>query len=46
MQEIWLQEFGWDENIPAEMNQRWQEFLRSYSELEQIRIPRWVTSQR
>ncbi|XP_070854169.1 uncharacterized protein [Drosophila suzukii] len=24
------------------MNQRWQEFLRSYSELEQIRIRRWV----
>jgi len=42
MQEIWLQELGWDENIPTEMNQRWQEFLRSYSELEQIRIPRWV----
>jgi len=36
MQEIWLQELGWDEN------QRLQEFLRSYSELEQIRIPRWV----
>jgi len=39
MQEIWLQELGWDENISAEMNQRWQEF---FSELEQIRIPRWV----
>jgi len=33
---------GWDENIPTELNQRWQEFLRSYSELERIRIPRWV----
>ncbi|XP_043063811.1 uncharacterized protein LOC122319976 [Drosophila ficusphila] len=42
MQEIWLQELGWDENIPTEMDQRWQDFLRSYSELEQIRIPRWV----
>ncbi|XP_043065432.1 uncharacterized protein LOC122320888 [Drosophila ficusphila] len=42
MQEIWLQELGWDENTPTEMDQRWQDFLRSYSELEQIRIPRWV----
>ncbi|XP_043065496.1 uncharacterized protein LOC122320916 [Drosophila ficusphila] len=36
------EELGWDENIPTEMDQRWQDFLRSYSELEQIRIPRWV----
>jgi len=42
MQEIWLQVLGWDENIPTKINQRWQEFLRSSSELEQIRIPRWV----
>jgi len=45
MQEIWLQELGWDENIPTEMNERWQEFLRSYSDLKQIRIPRWVGCQ-
>ncbi|XP_043062888.1 uncharacterized protein LOC122319553 [Drosophila yakuba] len=43
MQEIWLQELGWDENIPNELFQRWLNFLRSYSVLEQIRIPRWLS---
>ncbi|XP_044315221.1 uncharacterized protein LOC123037628 [Drosophila rhopaloa] len=42
MQEIWLQELGWDDNLPAEMSHRWQMFLQSYSDLDQIRIPRWV----
>ncbi|XP_043064460.1 uncharacterized protein LOC122320331 [Drosophila ficusphila] len=41
MQEIWLQELGWDEKLPNEMSQKWQEFLRSYSDLNKIRIPRW-----
>ncbi|XP_070075760.1 uncharacterized protein [Drosophila takahashii] len=42
MQEIWLQELGWDDNLPDEMSHRWQVFLQSYSDLDQIRIPRWV----
>ncbi|XP_041449408.1 uncharacterized protein LOC121404212 [Drosophila obscura] len=45
MQEIWLQELEWDENLPNELCQYWQAFLRSYSCLTKIRIPRWIGSQ-
>nr|CAA09069.1 polyprotein [Drosophila melanogaster] len=43
MQEIWLQELGWDENVPNDLFQRWLNFLQSYSVFEQIRIPRWLS---
>jgi len=42
MQEIWLQDLGWDDKPPNEMSHRWQSFLNEYSELNQIRVPRWV----
>ncbi|XP_043064475.1 uncharacterized protein LOC122320347 [Drosophila ficusphila] len=43
MQEIWLQELGWDDKLPSELCQRWHSFLQSYSVLDQVRIPRWVS---
>jgi len=42
MQEIWLQNLGWDDKLPTEMSQRWQSFLEEYSDLNQIRVPRWI----
>ncbi|XP_068140066.1 uncharacterized protein [Drosophila tropicalis] len=42
MQELWLQELGWDDQLPSELHHRWQYFTTSYSFLDQIRIPRWV----
>jgi len=42
MQEIWLQEVGWDDNLLKGTTHRWQDFLRSYSDLDQIRILGWV----
>jgi len=42
MQEIWLQDLGWDDKLPTELCQRWNSFLQSYSVLDQVRIPRWV----
>ncbi|XP_044778770.1 uncharacterized protein LOC120285216 [Drosophila simulans] len=42
MQEIWLQNLGWDDKLPTEMSQRWQSFLDEYSDLNQIRVPRWI----
>ncbi|XP_070141591.1 uncharacterized protein [Drosophila kikkawai] len=35
----------WDELLPAELLHRWHDFLRSYSFLHQVRIPRWVQFQ-
>ncbi|XP_052855081.1 uncharacterized protein LOC128263847 [Drosophila gunungcola] len=43
MQEIWLQDLGWDDELPSDLCLRWQSFLQSYSALNRIRIPRWVS---
>jgi len=43
MQEIWLQDLGWDDKLPIELCQKWNSFLQSYSVLDQVKIPRWVS---
>ncbi|XP_070141605.1 uncharacterized protein [Drosophila kikkawai] len=43
MQDIWLQDLGWDDTLPQDLYQRWIDFLENYSALDNIRIPRWVT---
>ncbi|XP_041565712.1 uncharacterized protein LOC121467673 [Drosophila elegans] len=40
MQEIWLQDLGWDDELPSDLCLRWQSFLQSFSALNRIRIPR------
>ncbi|XP_062134788.1 uncharacterized protein LOC133844705 [Drosophila sulfurigaster albostrigata] len=42
MQEIWKQEIGWDDSLPADLTEQWTSFLRNYSSLQDIRIPRWT----
>ncbi|XP_060665589.1 uncharacterized protein LOC132797835 [Drosophila nasuta] len=42
MQEIWKQEIGWDDSLPADLTEQWTSFLRNYSPLQDIRIPRWT----
>ncbi|XP_070142318.1 uncharacterized protein [Drosophila kikkawai] len=42
MQDIWLASVEWNEFLSAELLHRWHDFLRSYSFLHQVRIPRWV----
>ncbi|XP_070141693.1 uncharacterized protein [Drosophila kikkawai] len=42
MQDIWLASVEWDEFL---LLHRWRDFLRSYSFLHQVRIPRWVQFQ-
>ncbi|XP_070144885.1 uncharacterized protein [Drosophila kikkawai] len=42
MQEIWLRELGWDQPLPTDLVTKWQEFLKGYPTLREIRIPRWV----
>ncbi|XP_043657461.1 uncharacterized protein LOC122622884 [Drosophila teissieri] len=42
MQDIWLAGIGWDEFLPAELRQRWHDFLRSHSSLHKVRVQRWV----
>jgi len=43
IQEIGLQDLGWDDKLPIELCQRWNSFFQSYSVLDQVRIPRWVS---
>ncbi|XP_041675346.1 uncharacterized protein LOC121530393 [Drosophila eugracilis] len=43
MQDIWLLDLGWDDALPQDLCQRWVDFLKNYSVLDQIRVPRWVT---
>ncbi|XP_070068132.1 uncharacterized protein [Drosophila takahashii] len=43
MQEIWLHDLGWDDELPIELCQKWHDFFQSYSVLDQVRIPRWVS---
>ena len=45
MQEIWLKELEWDQPLPADLINKWQEYLRSYPALRNIRIPRWLQFQ-
>jgi len=37
IQEIWLQELGWDDEHSTELCQRWRDFLPCYSVLDQVR---------
>jgi len=43
MQDIWVQNIGWVDELPTQLCQRWNIFLQSYSVLDQVRIPRWVS---
>jgi hypothetical protein len=43
LQEIWKLKINWDESLPLGLHTRWVEFLRTFIELNQIKIPRKVT---
>jgi len=38
MQEIWLQDQGWDNKLLTKLCERWNSFLLSYSILGQVKI--------
>ncbi|XP_041449494.1 uncharacterized protein LOC121404255 [Drosophila obscura] len=42
MQEVWLRELGWDEDLPGDLRQTWETFLQSFPAIQQIHIPRWI----
>ncbi|XP_070138616.1 uncharacterized protein [Drosophila bipectinata] len=35
-------DLGWDDALPQDLCQRWVDFLKNYSVLDQIPVPRWV----
>jgi hypothetical protein len=42
LQEIWKLKINWDESLPLGLHTRWVEFLRTFIELNEIKIPRKV----
>lgn len=40
MQDVWIEGIGWDDIINEEINYRWQVFIKSFDEIEKIRIDR------
>jgi len=42
MQELWLRELTWDDELPIALAEKWQSFLQSFPEINKIRIPRWL----
>ena len=41
IQDLWKQNIGWDEQIPAEILQRWQKWKSTLKKLESVKISRW-----
>lgn len=42
LQELWLNKVDWDDNLPPELQQRWNNFRQQLKELNQLSIPRWL----
>jgi hypothetical protein len=44
MQELWTLGVGWDDRLPISMLSKWEKFVREFSSLSHLRIPRWILS--
>lgn len=42
IQELWLHKIGWDEEVEEEILRRWRAYCDGLSELERVRVPRWL----
>ena len=45
IQKLWLLQSTWDEVLPKELKDEWDEFTKHLIEIQKIRIPRWIKSQ-
>lgn len=43
-QKLWLLGLSWDDPLPVAVNDEWKEFRKNLSRLENIKIPRWVST--
>ena len=41
LQDIWRERVEWDEKIPENLADEWLRFLKTFDEIEKIKIPRW-----
>ncbi|XP_070523065.1 uncharacterized protein [Cardiocondyla obscurior] len=42
LQDTWQCQLGWEESVPPNIHHRWLEFRRQLTDLEKIRVPRWI----
>ncbi|XP_055645590.1 uncharacterized protein LOC129782412 [Toxorhynchites rutilus septentrionalis] len=42
LQELWKQEYGWDDKLSVDIEQYWIEFRRNLAAIDGISVPRWV----
>ncbi|XP_012230246.2 uncharacterized protein [Linepithema humile] len=42
MQELWIRSCDWDDQLPADLSERWEAYRDSLQSLAKIRIPRWT----
>ncbi|XP_075217944.1 uncharacterized protein LOC142322755 [Lycorma delicatula] len=40
MQQLWLLKIGWDDPLPAQLQQSWKNFVNEVPELQLLRVPR------
>ena len=38
-----VQEIGWDDQLPEEKREKWEEWVKSLPEMERIEVPRTLT---
>ncbi|XP_075163053.1 uncharacterized protein LOC142235680 [Haematobia irritans] len=42
MQQLWMDRTDWDEEVKPHSLERWKNFIENFSDIETIRIPRWI----
>lgn len=42
MQQLWLGAFGWDDELPAHLQDEWRKIKASLTRCSNFRVPRWV----
>ena len=42
IQELWIQQSGWDQLVDEDLRDAWLKFKSQLSDIEHIQIPRWI----
>lgn len=42
LQKLWTLKLGWDDDVPMEIKDQWNNFVEKLSHLNDLKIPRWV----
>lgn len=45
IQKLWIIKIDWDDKLPDEVNETWQQYKKELSNVELIKIPRWISTE-